>query len=86
MGNALELWNRWCREQHIVEQGVPLFSYDENLVVRTRLIGSSSKRPVLCRHEDMEKLVLSQVNILNTDWNDGIDGYDGLIYLMLVKG
>ena len=86
MGNALELWNRWCREQHIVEQGVPLFSYDENLVVRTRLIGSSSKRPVLCRHEDMEKLVLSQVNILNTDWNDGIHGYDGLIYLMFVKG
>jgi hypothetical protein len=86
MTNALELWNRWCGEQHIVEQGVPLFSYDENLVVQTRTIGSSSKRLVLCRHEDMEKLILNQVSLLNTDWNDGIHGYDGLIYVMFVKG
>ena len=86
MSNALGLWNRWCSEQLIIEQAVPLFSYDENLVVRTRSIGSSSKRPVLCRHEDMEKLVLNQVSILNTDWTDGVHDYDGLIYLMFVGG
>ena len=86
MSNALELWNRWCNEQRITEQAVPLFSYDENLVVRTRSIGSSSKRPVLCRHEEMEKLVLNQVSILNTDWTDGVHDYDGLIYLMFVGG
>ena len=85
MGNALVLWNRWCEEQHIAEQSVPLFSCEESLVVRTRIIGTSVKRPVLCRHEEMENLILSQVGILNTDWSDGNNEYDGLIYVMFVK-
>jgi hypothetical protein len=85
MSNALGLWNRWCSEQLVIEQAVPLFSCDESLVVRTRMIGSSSKRPVLCRHENMEKLVLNQVNLLNGDWSEGFHDYDGLIYLMFVK-
>lgn len=85
MSNALELWNRWCSEQQIIEEGVPLFSCDENFVVRTRVIGTASKRPVLCRHEEMESLILSQVSVLNTDWSDGSHEYDGLIYVMFVK-
>ena len=85
MSNALELWNRWCREQKIDQQGVPLFSCDERMIVRTKSIGSSAKRDVLCRHEEMEELIQKQVDLLTSDWKDGTHSYDGLIYIMFTK-
>jgi hypothetical protein len=85
VSSALELWNRWSSEQRIAEQGVPLFCCDESLVVRTRMIGSSVKRPVLCRHEEMENLLLRQVEALENDWKNGVHCYDGLIYVMFVR-
>jgi hypothetical protein len=85
MSNALQLWNRWCDEQRIAEQGVPLFDCDERLAVRTKSIGSTVKRTVLCRHEEMDDLILKQVELLTNDWRNGVHSYDGLIYLMFAK-
>ena len=85
MSNARELWDRWCKEQKIAEQGVPLFECDDQLIVQTKTIGLKSKRPVLCRHQDMEHMVVKQVALLTTDWQDGIHDFDGLIYVMFAR-
>lgn len=85
MSSARQLWDRWCKEQNIADQGVPLFSCDDKLVVQTKTIGATSKRPVLCRHQDMEDLILKQVALLTSDWKDSIHEYDGLIYLMYAR-
>lgn len=85
MSTARELWDQWCKEQKIAEQGVPLFECDDQLIVQTKTIGLKSKRPVLCRHQDMEDLIVKQVALLTTDWEDGIHEFDGLIYVMFAR-
>jgi hypothetical protein len=85
MSSARELWDRWCYEQKIAEQAVPLFSCDDQFNVKTKTIGTKSRRPVLCRHQDMEVLILQQVALLTNDWIDGIHEYDGLIYVMFAR-
>jgi hypothetical protein len=85
MSSARELWDRWCSEQNIAEQAVPLFSCDDQLVVQTKSIGTKSKRPVLCRHQNMESLIIQQVAFLTTDWEERKHEYDGLIYIMFTR-
>ncbi len=82
---ALELWETWCEAQKIVEQAVPLFSTNENLEVHTRTVGSKSTRRVLCRHPEMEQLIIRNVEILQHDWDNHNNEFDGILYIMFRK-
>ena len=82
MSTTLSLWNRWCEAQNILADSVPLFDCDDSSRVRTRLIGSSNPRPVLCRHPEMDALMLRQTALLVDDWKSKQNQYDGIIYMM----
>ena len=82
MSTTLSLWNRWCEAQNILADSVPLFDCDDSSRVRTRLIGSSNPRPVLCRHPEMDALMLRQAALLVDDWKSKQNQYDGIIYMM----
>jgi hypothetical protein len=82
LSTTLLLWNRWCEAQNILAQSVPLFDCDDSSRVRTRRIGSSNPRPVLCRHPEMDALMLRQTALLVNDWKSKQNQYDGIIYMM----
>ena len=82
MSTTLSLWNRWCEAQNILADSVPLFDCDDSSRVRTRQIGSSNPRPVLCRHPEMDALMLQQTALLVDDWKSKQNQYDGIIYMM----
>ena len=84
MSTTLSLWNRWCEAQNILADSVPLFDCDDSSRVRTRRIGSSNPRPVLCRHPEMDALMLRQTALLVEDWKSKQNQYDGIIYMMFV--
>lgn len=78
-----QLWNDFCQRHHVANEAVPLFWHD-NLLVRTRMIGSSHPRPVLMRSPAMSSLILRETDVLVKDWTEQRDEYDGLIYMMLL--
>ena len=80
-----DFWDRFCTRMQIYESGVPLFSYDENLVVPTKVIGVKAKRLVLCRNPKMDRMILSETDKLILDWKLHTDLLDGLIYVMFLK-
>lgn len=82
MTTATNLWNRWCQAQHVLAASVPMFDTDDGQRVRTRTVGTSRMRPVLCRHPDMDALILGQTAKLVDDWNAKSGLYDGIIYMM----
>jgi hypothetical protein len=82
LSTTLSLWNRWCEAQNILADSVPLFDCDGSSRVRTRQIGSSNPRPVLCRHPEMDALMLRQTALLVEDWKSKQNQYDGIIYMM----
>ena len=82
MSTTLSLWNRWCEAQNILADSAPLFDSDDSSRVRTRRIGSSNPRPVLCRHPEMDALMLRQTALLVDDWKSKQNQYDGIIYMM----
>ncbi len=84
MSTTLSLWNRWCEAQNVLAGSVPLFDCDDSRRVRTRRIGSSNPRPVLCRHPEMDALMLRQTALLVGDWKSKQNQYDGIIYMMFV--
>lgn len=84
MSTAHYLWSRWCEAQNILADSVPLFDCDDGSRVRTRRIGSSNPRPVLCRHPEMDDFMLRQTAILIEDWKSKKNQYDGIIYMMFV--
>ncbi len=79
MSAKLRIWNRFC-DEHQVEDGVSLFS-GKNGVVDVTNYGSSG-RPVLKRSAQMERVVVSEVAKVISDFEAGGDQYDGLIYMM----
>jgi hypothetical protein len=84
LSTTLSLWNRWCEAQNVLAGSVPLFDCDDSRRVRTRRIGSSNPRPVLCRHPEMDALMLRQTALLVGDWKSKQNQYDGIIYMMFV--
>ncbi len=84
MSTTLSLWNRWCEAQNVLAGSVPLFDCDHSRRVLTRRIGSSNPRPVLCRHPEMDALMLLQTALLVDDWKSKQNQYDGIIYMMFV--
>jgi hypothetical protein len=61
---------------------VPLFDFDDSLVVATTEIGKRPRRSVLARSAAMEAMVENQVRHLVEDWHAKRHAYDGLIYMM----
>lgn len=82
MTTALSLWNRWCETQNVLKESVPLFDCDHENRVRTRVIGNTARRPILCRHADMDALIVAQTEMLVEDWRTKRHEFDGLIYMM----
>ena len=78
------LWDHFCSKMRIADMSIPLFDVDEQLVVSTKTIGASNVRSVLRRSEAMEMKVLAETDLLVKDWEQGLNEYDGLIYLMYV--
>ena len=86
MKNHIEIWRAFCERMRIAESGVPLFDSAADGRVRTRTIGSMSRRDILCRSPQMERLVISEADRLIADWNDSQNMLDGLIYVMFIAG
>lgn len=84
MTSTKSLWDRWCRVHDVAKQSVPLFDSDEVDRVRTTIIGTTNRRSILCRHREMEQLLIDQTSLLVDDWASGGRNYDGIIYMMLV--
>lgn len=83
---AHSIWNNFCNAHQIANNGVPLFATNGDRNVLTKGIGIKNKRFVLARHEEMEKLILKETDLLNSDWRSKTHEYDGLIYMMYRYG
>ena len=77
----LKLWIDFCKRFSIRETGVPLFHAD-NGFVSVSSVGRNPGRNVLQLSNQMEALVISEVQKVIDDYNDGQHRYEGLIYLM----
>jgi hypothetical protein len=86
MKTAKQIWDDFCTVHQIVDGSVQLFASDKFGFVETKEIGKNKKRRVLVRHDDMEKLILRETDILIKDWSQGTHQYDGLIYIMHQRG
>ena len=64
----------------------PLFATETGLIVKTRQMGKSRPRIILCRSAEMEVLIREEGAKLVDDWQQKTFKYDGLIYMMLVEG
>lgn len=82
MSTALKIWDAFCNAHAIQAHAVPLFLETADQTVAARNVGRTPMRPVLCRHQKMEQLVIEQVNVLISDWHSGKNHFDGLIYMM----
>lgn len=83
MSNKKRLWNDFCKEHRIYDDGVPLFEETDRLV-STFPFGQDG-RLLLKRSEDMDALITSQVQKVINDFNNKGSLYDGLIYMMFWK-
>lgn len=82
MTAAKGIWTKFCAAHKISNTGTPLFDADRNGFVTTRLIGQKRQRSVLCRHPEMDALILAETDKLVADWRTGRHEYDGIIYMM----
>ena len=82
---ARRLWTEFCAKHEIASTAVPLFDCDGALRVSIKTVGRALQRPVLRRSSEMEKLVISQTDLLVQDWEQQSFAYDGLIYMMFRK-
>ena len=82
MTGPRSMWNRWCEAHDVSQSSVPLLDSDKNGYVRTTIVGTTNRRPILCRHPEMEQLLLNQASLLVDDWASGSRSYDGIIYMM----
>lgn len=80
MNSKIRLWNHFCQENKIFEEGVPLFETN-GLTVFVFPYGQNG-RMVLKRSEQMDNLVISEVNKVIDDFNAGTNRYEGLLYMM----
>lgn len=84
MKTAHSLWDRWCEAQGVLNGSVPLFDCDDERRVRTRMVGLARQRPIICRHPDMDALILNETAKLVDDWTAKGGQFDGIIYMMFM--
>lgn len=78
-----EIWNDFCKENEVLEKGVPLFK-TVGLIVEVSEYGDN-QRKLLQRSNQMESIVRNELNKVITDYHNNSDRYDGLIYMMFWK-
>lgn len=86
MKAAKSLWDRWCEAQDVLNGSVQLFDCDDELRVHTRMVGLARQRSILCRHPDMNALILNETSKLVNDWSAKNGMFDGMIYMMFILG
>jgi len=60
-----------------------LFETSSGLAVKTKQIGKSIRKSILCRSPEMDALIRAECAKLIDDWKQKAFEYDGLIYMML---
>jgi hypothetical protein len=85
MNNHRQIWNQFCTTHNIATTKVPLFETSSNLDVKTKQIGKTKLRNILCRSPEMNTLIRSECAKLIDDWKQKAFAYDGLIYMMLAE-
>jgi hypothetical protein len=78
---TLALWDAFCREQAILERGVPLFDCAEDGSAVVHSYGSDG-RLILRRSSAMEALTIAEVERVIADFHSGVGEWDGLLYMM----
>ena len=85
MNNHRQIWNEFCTTHSIATNNVPLFETSSGLAVKTKQIGKTKLRNILCRSPEMDTLIRAECAKLIDDWKQKAFAYDGLIYMMLVE-
>ena len=85
MNNHRQIWNEFCATHSIATNKVPLFETLSDLAVKTKQIGKTKLRSILCRSPEMDNLIQTECAKLIDDWEQKAFAYDGLIYMMLVE-
>jgi hypothetical protein len=80
MEPQLNLWNEFCNQYFQNKFAVPLFSTNGE-IVDTKNYGQDN-RIILKRSDPMETLVIEEVSKVLTDFKQGTNIYEGLIYMM----
>jgi hypothetical protein len=80
MEPQLNLWNEFCNQHFPNKFAIPLFS-TSGKVVNTKNYGQNN-RIILKRSNQMEALVIEEVSKVLTDFKQGTNVYEGLIYMM----
>ena len=75
------IWDEFCNRLNVAERSVPLFKTNAEGKVLHKLIGKD-QRPVLIRSIECEETILTITDLLVSDWNSGIQQYDGMLYMM----
>ena len=60
-----------------------MFETSSGLAVKTKQIGKTKLRNILCRSPEMDNLIRVECAKLIDDWKQKAFEYDGLIYMML---
>ncbi len=62
-----------------------MFETSSSLAVKTKQIGKTKLRNILCRSPEMDNLIRVECAKLIDDWKQKTFAYDGLIYMMLAE-
>ena len=62
-----------------------MFETSSDLAVKTKQIGKTKLRSILCRSPEITNFVRVECAKLIDDWKQKAFAYDGLIYMMLVE-
>ena len=80
MAPQLNLWKEFCNQHFPNKFAIPLFN-TSGKVVNTKNYGQNN-RIILKRSNQMEALVIEEVSKVLTDFKQGTNVYEGLIYMM----
>jgi len=57
MNNHKQLWSQFCTTNSIATNNVPLFETISGIAVKTKQIGKTNLRSILCRNPEMDNLI-----------------------------
>lgn len=69
MNNHRQIWNEFCTTHSIATNKVPLFETSFDLAVKTKQIGKTKLRNILCRSSEMDNLIWVESAKLIEDWD-----------------
>ena len=60
MNNHRQIWNEFCTTHNIATTKVPLFETSSVLAIKTKQIGKTKLRRILCRNPNMDTLIQAE--------------------------